>query len=77
MPFARRFLVRAADAAKPHVAAMTATASSRAISCGGPSDPIRNLRAVVWFGPLARSNHRLRRTSIVNHRFVTKASEKR
>jgi hypothetical protein len=48
---ARRLFLRAeADAVNPHVAAMMATATSRAIRCGGPSDPMRNLRAVVCSG---------------------------
>jgi hypothetical protein len=50
-PRARRLFLRAAaDAVNAHVAAMMATASSRAIRCGGPSDPMRNLRAVVCSG---------------------------
>ena len=48
----------------PHVAAMMATARSREIRCVAPSDPISQPPGRRLRRPLARSNHRLRRTSI-------------
>jgi hypothetical protein len=63
-PRARRLFLRAtADAMNPHVAAMMATATSTAIRCVGPSDPISQPPGRRLGRPLARSNHRLRRTS--------------
>jgi hypothetical protein len=47
----RLFLRTTADAMNPHVAAIMATAR-REIRCVGPSDPNRNLRAVVCVGRL-------------------------
>jgi len=62
---ARRLFLRAtADAMTPHVGAITATATSRAIRCVGPNNPISQPPGRRLRGPLARSNHRLRRTSI-------------
>ncbi len=64
-PRARRLFLRAtADAVNPHIAAMMATPRSRAIRCVGPSDPISQPPGRRLRRPLARSNHRLRRTSI-------------
>jgi hypothetical protein len=64
-PRARRLFLRTpADAMNPHVAAMMATARSREIRCVGPSDPISQPPGRRLRRPLARSNHRLRRTSI-------------
>jgi hypothetical protein len=64
-PRARRLFLRTpADAMNPHVAAMMATASSREIRCVSPSDPISQPPGRRLRRPLARSNHRLRRTSI-------------
>ncbi len=60
----RLFLRTTADAKNPHVAAMMATARSREIRCVGPSDPISQPPGRRLRRPLARSNHRLRRTSI-------------
>ena len=62
---ARRLFLRiTADAMNPHVAAIMATARSREIRCVGPSDPISQPPGRRLRRPLARSNHRLRRTSI-------------
>jgi hypothetical protein len=64
-PRARRLFLRiTADAMNPHVAAIMATARSREIRCVGPSDPISQPPSRRLRRPLARSNHRLRRTSI-------------
>ena len=60
----RLFLRTTADAMNPHVAAMMATARSREVRCVGPSDPISQPPGRRLRRPLARSNHRLRRTSI-------------
>ena len=59
----RLFLHTIADAMNPHAAAMMATASSREIRCAGPTDPISQPLGRRLGRPLARSNHRLRRTS--------------
>jgi hypothetical protein len=60
----RLFLRTTADAMNPHVAAMMATARSREIRCVGPSGSISQPPGRRLCRPLARSNHRLRRTSI-------------
>ena len=64
-PRMRRLFLRAtADAMNPHIAAMKATARSREIRCVGPSDPIAQPPGRRLCRPLARSNHRLRPTSV-------------
>jgi hypothetical protein len=64
-PRARRLFLRTtADAMNRHVAAMMATARSREIRCVGSSDPISQPPGRRLRRPLARSNHRLRRTNI-------------
>jgi hypothetical protein len=63
-PRARRLFLRAtADAMNPHIAAMMATATSTAIRCVGPSDPISQPSGRRLHRPLARYKHGLRRTS--------------
>jgi hypothetical protein len=48
----RLFLRMTADAMNPPTAAVMATAESRAISCVGPSDPMRHLRVIICQGRL-------------------------
>ena len=63
-PRVRRLFLRATAVARnPHIAAMMASAMSREIRCVGPINPISQPPGRRLGRPLARSNHRLRRTS--------------